>query len=208
MTNFRPPHASTRTPITAIIAITAILLLAGCASSGQSSAGSTTDQNGPGAMMGSRDQGYHSSTATCPAPAALPGNTVRVILADMGLTRMMGGDAPMGARMTLAATPTTIPAGVVSLVAQNSGWRTHELVLLPLAAGSVAGQRVPANDGKVDEAGSLGEASASCAAGSGQGITAGAAGWTTLTLAPGRYELVCNLKNHYADGMHQELDVN
>ena len=25
--------------------------------------------------------------------------------------------------------------------------------------------------------------------------------------APGRYELVCNLKNHYANGMHHELDV-
>ena len=75
------------------------------------------------------------------------------------------------------------------------------------AGGAGAGQRVPGADGKVDEAGSLGEASASCAAGSGKGITAGAVGWTTLTLAPGRYELVCNLKNHYANGMHQELDV-
>jgi uncharacterized cupredoxin-like copper-binding protein len=28
-----------------------------------------------------------------------------------------------------------------------------------------------------------------------------------VTLAPGHYELVCNLENHYADGMYQELDV-
>jgi len=26
-------------------------------------------------------------------------------------------------------------------------------------------------------------------------------------LAPGRYELICNLPNHYADGMYQELVV-
>ena len=87
------------------------------------------------------------------------------------------------------------------------GWRTHELVILPLPAGAQAGQRVPGSDGKVDESGSLGEASASCAAGSGEGISAGAVGWTTVTLPAGRYELVCNLPNHYADGMRQELDV-
>lgn len=40
-----------------------------------------------------------------------------------------------------------------------------------------------------------------------EGITSGSVGWTTLTLAPGRYELVCNLKNHYANGMYQELVV-
>ena len=72
-------------------------------------------------MLGSRDQSYHSSTVTCSAPAALPGSTVRVVLADMGMTSMMGGDVPMGVRMTLTATPTTIPAGAVTLVAQNSG---------------------------------------------------------------------------------------
>jgi hypothetical protein len=53
--------------------------------------------------------------------------------------------------------------------------------------------------------GSLGEASANCAAGTGDGISAGAAGWGTLTMPPGHYELVCNLTNHYADGMHQEF---
>ncbi len=193
-----PPH----TPALTVIAAT--LILAGCASTGQSSAGSTTDQSGSGGMMGSRDQGYHYSTATCSAPATLPGSNVRVVLADMAMTSMMSGDAPMGARMTLAATPSAVHAGAVSLVGQNLGWRVHELVVLPLAAGVTAGHRVPGADGKVDEAGSLGEVSASCTAGSGHGITAGAVGWTTLALPPGRYEVVCNLKNHYADGMHQE----
>jgi uncharacterized cupredoxin-like copper-binding protein len=123
------------------------------------------------------------------------------------MTRMMGGDAPMGARMMLHAAPTAVAAGTVSLVARNMGWRTHELVVLPLAGRSSAGERVPGPDGKVQEMGSLGEASSSCAAGAGQGITSGAVGWVTLTLAPGRYELVCNLKNHYANGMYEELDV-
>jgi uncharacterized cupredoxin-like copper-binding protein len=197
-----------RSAAVAVTAITTGLLLAGCASTGQPAAGSAVSGgNGAGGMMGGADQGLHYSRSTCSAPATLRGSTVRVVLADMGMTTMMGGDAPMGARMTLAPTVDTVSAGAVSLVAQNLGWRTHELVVLTLKGSAVAGQRVPGADGKVDEAGSLGEASGSCAAGSGQGITAGAVGWTTLTLAPGRYELVCNLKNHYADGMHHELDV-
>jgi uncharacterized cupredoxin-like copper-binding protein len=132
---------------------------------------------------------------------------VTVTLADMGMTKMMGGTAPLGAVMRLSATPASIPAGQVTLVVRNVGWRTHELVVLPLADGQAAGQRVPGADGKVDEAGSLGEASKSCATGRGEGIASGSVGWTTLTLAPGHYELVCNLTNHYADHMYQELVV-
>ena len=150
--------------------------------------------------------GYRYSTLTCSAPV-LPGSVVSVTLADMGMMAIATGTAPLGVHMMLQATPASIPAGQVSLVASNVGWRTHELVVLPLGAGAAVGARVPGSDGKVDETGSLGEASRSCAAGTGDGITAGAVGWVTLTLAPGRYELVCNLPNHYADGMRQELDV-
>jgi hypothetical protein len=92
-------------------------------------------------MMG-RNQDYHYSSLTCAAPDALPGSTVRVTLAGMGMTQMMGGDAPMGARMMLRASPTNVPAGTVSLVAENLGWRTHEVVLLALPDG--------ARDGPVD----------------------------------------------------------
>lgn len=157
-------------------------------------------------MMGNGST-YHRSTLTCSAPVDLPGHTVDVSLGDMGMTRMMGGTAPVGAHMRLRAAPAILVAGRVSLVATNLGWRTHELVILPLLAGESAGQRVPGSDGGVDESGSLGEASETCGAGSGDGIRAGTVGWTTLTLAPGRYELICNLRNHYADGMHQEILV-
>lgn len=120
---------------------------------------------------------------------------------------MMGGTAPRGARMMLHAAPATAPAGQVSLVESNMGWRTHELVILPLADGAPAGQRFPRPDGKVKEIGSLGEASNSCVGGAGKGTAAGTVGWMTVTLAPGRYELMCNLPNHYADGLHQELVI-
>ena len=185
----------------------------------QGSATGASGQYGPGMMGGGTlagstaagmmggDPNYHYSAPTCAAPTSLPGSTVTVVLGDMGMTQMMSGTAPLGSHMMLRATPATVPAGQVSLVASNRGWRTHELVILPLAADAAAGQRVPGPDGKLDEAGSLGEASAGCAEGNGDGINAGAVGWTTVTLAPGHYELVCNLENHYADGMYQELVV-
>lgn len=158
-------------------------------------------------MGGGSGGQYHFSQLSCRAPAALPGTLVTVVLGDMGMTQMMGGTAPMGARMMLRATPTSVSAGTVSLVAENMGWRTHELVVLPISAGASAGQRIAGADGKVAEAGSLGEASKSCAAGAGQGITARSAGWTTITLKPGHYELICNLPNHYSDGMYQAFVV-
>jgi len=187
-----------------VAAAVAALVLAGCGSNSSGPSGSGSG-SGPGMMGGA--SGYHYSTLTCRPPSSLPGQVVTVMLGDMGMTRMMGGTAPLGARMMLRATPRTVTAGRVSLVATNRGWRTHELVVLPLAAGQQAGQLVPGSDGKVDEAGSLGEASASCESGTGEGIRARTVGWTTLTLAPGRYELLCNLRNHYANGMHQELRV-
>lgn len=152
-------------------------------------------------------RGYTVAPLSCAAPQGLPGVSVQVTLGDMGLSQMMGGTAPMGARMALIAQPASVPAGQVSFVVENRGWRTHELVVLPLAAGASAGQLVPGSDGKVDEEGSLGEASSSCAAGQGEGIVSGSVGWVTVTLPPGHYELVCNVTNHYANGMRQELVV-
>ena len=176
------------------------LVLVGCSSD---SDGDGT-RSGPG-MMG--DRGYRTSASTCDSPTSLPGAEVRVTLVDMGMSRMMGGEAPAGARMGLMSSTTTVPSGAVSFLATNRGWRTHELVVLPLASGASEGQRPVGADGRVSEDGSLGEASGSCEPDGGEGITSGSAGWTTIALPPGRYELVCNLRHHYADGMHATLVV-
>jgi uncharacterized cupredoxin-like copper-binding protein len=166
---------------------------------------STFSHSGRG-MRGANSQ-YYSSSVSCTTPTNLPGRIMNVEVGDMGMSQMMGGDAQLGGFMRLRSHPTTLPAGKVTVVVTNFGWRTHELVILPLATGQSAGQRVPGPDGKIDETGSIGEASKSCGAEVGEGITAGSAGWTTLTLAPGRYEFLCNLKNHYANGMYQEILV-
>ena len=185
----------------------AALLVAALAATACSSTNPPRRTDDPGMMGGGSASGYHYSGLTCSAPASLPGARVNVLLGDMGMSQMMGGTAPLGVRMMLRAAPGTVATGRVSLVASNMGWRSHELVILPLGAGMSAGQRVPGTDGKVDETGSVGEASTSCGAGTGTGIGSGTVGWTTVNLAPGRYELVCNLRNHYADGMHERLDV-
>ena len=152
--------------------------------------------------------GAAGAVAGCSVPS-LPGQQVQVMLADMGGGGpMMGGAGPMrGGRMMLRAAPQTVHSGTVSFLAVNRGVRVHEMVVLPLAAGETMGTRPVGSDDTVDEAGSLGEASNSCGDGSGDGIQPGQAGWVTLTLQPGRYELICNLPGHYAAGMFAELDV-
>lgn len=176
---------------TAVGTATAVLVVAGVA---------TTHSMGHGRF----------ATTRCAVPA-LPGETVRVRLMDLagmaGPGMMLGGGHPLrrGA-MRAVVVPTAAAAGTVSLAVRNVGYRPHELVVLPLLPGTSAGTRAVVN-GRVDETGRLGEASSTCAAGSGEGIAAGSAGWTTLRLAAGRYELVCNLRGHYAAGMYAELDV-
>ncbi len=156
---------------------------------------------------------------SCAVPA-LPGAVVDITLTDMG--RMMRprarrshvpvapGEAYSGMGMGMMralVSPATVPAGPVSLRVRNTGGLVHEVVVLPLPQGQFPGQRVSGPDGKVDESGSLGEASHSCGADQGDGIAPGAAGWTTITLPPARYELICNIAGHYRAGMYTELDV-
>ncbi|HEY5014085.1 MAG TPA: sulfocyanin-like copper-binding protein [Acidimicrobiia bacterium] len=144
---------------------------------------------------------------TCRSPN-LAGSVVDVTLVNMGGPMMMNRDASIiGGMMRLTADRSTVPHGVVSFLAVNAGTVNHELVVLPLAGAQIVGTRVVGGDGKIDEAGSLGEASHTCGAGSGDGIAPGASSWVTLTLQPGRYELVCNLPGHYAAGMYTQITV-
>lgn len=141
---------------------------------------------------------------TCGAPA-LPGQTVHVILSDMGGAM---GPGMMGSRgmLSVSASPSVVAAGDVSFRVWNAGRMVHELVVLPLSPGG-AGTRSIGSDDRVSEVGSLGEASRSCGEGTGDGIAPGAASWVTLHLAAGRYELICNLPGHYGMGMFTELNV-
>jgi uncharacterized cupredoxin-like copper-binding protein len=150
-----------------------------------------------------------------PAAPSLPGTVVNVSLADMGGSMMgqrggmmsQGSDMTSGGSMRLSADHATVPHGTVSFLATNGGSINHEMVILPLPASQSVGARATGTDAKVNETGSVGEASNTNGKGAGQGVVPGASSWMTVTLAPGQYELVCNLRNHYAAGMYTRLVV-
>ena len=137
----------------------------------------------------------------------LAGTVVDVTLTNMGGPMMGQGASMVGGMMRVSVDRATVPHGAVSLLAFNGGSVNHELVVLPLADAQIVGTRPLGGDARIDETGSLGEASNTCSEGAGSGIAPGASSWTTLTLQPGRYELVCNLPGHYAAGMYSQLTV-
>ena len=122
---------------------------------------------------------------------------------------MMGQGSGMmnGGGMRLSADNATAPHGTVSFLVTNSGSINHEMVVLPLLNSRAVGARPIGAGARIDETGSLGEASKTGGAGAGEGIVPGASGWVTVTLAPGQYELVCNLAGHYTAGMYTQLTV-
>ena len=138
----------------------------------------------------------------------LSGTVVNVVLTNMG-GPMMGQNngMPYGGAMRLATDRATVSPGPVSFLVTNVGSVSHEMIILPLPGSQIVGSRPMGGDGKIDEVGSLGEASNTCGEGAGQGILPGASSWITVTLAPGRYEVVCNLPGHYASGMYSQLTV-
>ena len=151
--------------------------------------------------LGHSPQGL--GTTSCSAPR-LPGQVVHVTLSDMNM--MQGGMMAGYGTGRVLVDPSHVHTGTVSVRVANIGVLMHELVILPLTSGSV-GERIVGADGRVSESGSLGEASATCAGGAGEGIASHAMGWVTLHLPVGRYELICNIPGHYEAGMHAELDV-
>ncbi|HEY5335328.1 MAG TPA: sulfocyanin-like copper-binding protein [Mycobacteriales bacterium] len=141
------------------------------------------------------------SLTTC-EPSHEASEVVQVGLSDAGGGMM--GQAPMMLR--LIPSPSSTFAGQVTFVATNYGALDHEFLVLPMPADGV-GTRPVGSNGKINESQSLGEASTSCGAGPGNGISTGSRSWVTLTFRPGNYELLCDVAGHYADGMYASFTV-
>jgi uncharacterized cupredoxin-like copper-binding protein len=95
--------------------------------------------------------------------------------------------------------PTQVRAGAVTLRVHNSGPDSHELIVV-----HVTGKSLPLRPGglSVDEDAVEHETPG--------GLEAGRPGATRdlkLDLAPGRYELLCNMSGHYMGGMRTMLTV-
>lgn len=202
--------------ITALVTAVAVLVISAtwAFGGGLSAPTSTVGPADRGWTRAGSDDHVGRSGSRAGSSAALPGVVVDVAAIDMDA--IMGGQGMMGAwsgstrtggRMVLSAERTSVPAGMLTVRLLNDGGLDHELVVLPLADGQQIGQRTVGPDGTVDESSSLGEASVSNAEGEGDGIAPGRSGWVTLDLAPGRYELICNIEGHYAAGMSTLLVV-
>lgn len=70
----------------------------------------------------------------------------------------------MGGMMRLSLDRSPIASGDVSFLATDVGSVNHEMVILRLPYGQIVGTRPIGTDAKIDENGSLGEASKACAA--------------------------------------------
>jgi uncharacterized cupredoxin-like copper-binding protein len=96
---------------------------------------------------------------------------------------------------------TSVPAGEVMFDLTNVGDEIHELIVIKSDM-DTASLPPSASRGQVDEA-AIGEY-----IGGWEDVQPGAMASGTLTLAPGRYVLLCNLTDHYARGMVSTLQVN
>jgi uncharacterized cupredoxin-like copper-binding protein len=98
----------------------------------------------------------------------------------------------------LTVTPNHVQAGNVRLVLRNHGPDTHELLVVRSRS------RLPLRrDGlTVDE-----QTLSSVTVASVDGTGPGSGGQVRVHLAPGRYELFCNMAGHFMAGMHSELVV-
>ena len=139
------------------------------------------------------------SIANC-QPIHPSSTQVKVSLNDNG--GMMGSLM----MVELNANVTTVSSGTITFIATNYGHINHELLILPEPTGG-AGTRTFGASGKINENSSFGEASKSCASGVGNGISPGTRSWTSVNLAPGTYELLCDVRWHYANGMFTTLTV-
>jgi len=162
--------------------------------------------SGPSNLRRASPGGHAPLSGSSRAAPKLRGVVVNVALWDMGGPMFGPRDGMTDGRyMRLNADHATVRHGTVSFLVTNGGSINHEAVVLP--DDHVVGTRPMGGDAKIDETGSLGEASRTGGEGAGEGIAPGASSWLTLTLAPGQYELVCNLPGHYTAGMHTQLTV-
>jgi uncharacterized cupredoxin-like copper-binding protein len=98
----------------------------------------------------------------------------------------------------IAVTPNHIAAGEVLVVVRNHGPDTHELIMVDSRS------RLPLRlDGLTVNEGALSAVTVASLDGAGPGRVR----QVRLHLAPGRYELFCNMAGHFMAGMHAELVV-
>ena len=94
----------------------------------------------------------------------------------------------------LVLTPAEAPAGSVTFATTNGGALEHELIVIATDKGAA---NLGTDSGAADEAGVIDELE----------LEPGASGDLTLDLATGPYAIICNIEDHYAQGMYADFTV-
>jgi uncharacterized cupredoxin-like copper-binding protein len=90
----------------------------------------------------------------------------------------------------------SVKAGKVTFVVSNTGKINHELVVVKTNV--PAGKLKENKNHRVSEAGAVGEVGE---------VDHGKTKRLTLTLKPGKYQLICNLVSHYSAGQYSAFTV-
>lgn len=123
---------------------------------------------------------------------------MNVSLTDSGGPKGQGNGEYSASAMQVRTDQATVPHGPVTFKVTNAGVVEHEMLILPLTDSQAIGARPFGPGAKVDEAGKLAKPAHS---------EPKVVKSVTVTLAPGRYELVCNHPGHYISGMYALLTV-
>jgi uncharacterized cupredoxin-like copper-binding protein len=121
------------------------------------------------------------STSVASAPQGSP---VAVVLKD---------SHGVSGSMTMIVSPNGVRTGAATFTVRNEGTIQHEFVVVKTERALTLGA-----NGRVGERGAVGALRA---------IAPGETKSITLHLKVGKYELVCNLKDHYGRGMHVPFTV-
>ena len=113
------------------------------------------------------------------APAASTGGASKVTLREWAIARA----------------PASATAGKITFIVKNSGKSKHEFIVMRT---NVPAGKLPAKNGRVSEKGSKGEIG---------DLAPGVTKRLTLTLAKGKYVLICNIAGHYQAGQHAAFTV-
>lgn len=131
-----------------------------------------------------------SSPAATSSPKATSSSTANETKVDATLKEM-----------SIELSQTTVPAGPVQFVVKNAGKVPHEFVVLK---NDLSDKKLPLKGDKLDEdakglknIGEIGE----------DKLKSGVTETLNANLTPGKYLIVCNIKNHFKRGMTTELTV-
>ncbi|MEO8475866.1 MAG: plastocyanin/azurin family copper-binding protein [Actinomycetota bacterium] len=104
---------------------------------------------------------------------------------------------------SITPTATTLPSGSITFDVSNEGTIPHEFVVMSTDT-LAADFPISSFEGEADR---FDEDTAGTNAGETGDMEAGATQALMLDLAPGHYAFVCNLPEHYGQGMHVDFTV-